>query len=86
MIMPPYGLKPCMMTIFMHDYAFPPDIKTGLFGLGASIKRRPKDLQIYQCLSMEFVKSATNEQLGSFVKELFNKIEQSKKEAETELH
>jgi hypothetical protein len=70
--------KPCMMTIFMHDYAFPKPITTGIFGIGPSIKLRSQDLQLYGQLTIEFVRDSTPEQLGLFIKEMLSKIDKSK--------
>jgi hypothetical protein len=70
--------RPCMMTVFMHDYAYPKPIKTGFLGLGVPIRRNPQDLQLYNQLTMEFVRDSTPEQLGLFIKEMLLKINKSK--------
>lgn len=70
--------KPCMMTIFLHDYAFPKPLNTGIFGIGPSIRRRPQDLQLYGQVTIDFVRDSTPEKLGLFIKEMLSKIDKSK--------
>lgn len=80
----PHYDKSCIMIVQMHDIAFPKPIKTGLFGIGGmSIPRRPQDIQIYAHLTMEFVRESSNEALGSFIKSILKKVDETKDKIES---
>lgn len=72
------------MTVAMHDYAFPKDFRVGPFGLLGVIKRTQRPVQIYGNLSLDFVRNASNEEIGRFVKELLSQLDESKRKIESE--
>lgn len=78
------SFKECAMTVVIHDYAFPKPFKWGLFGLGEPIQRQPITTQIFGTLTNDTIKHMSNESLGHFVRELFNKVQESKHKIESE--
>jgi len=76
--------KPCMMTIFMHDYAQPPSSRQDFLFFSMEGKPpRPVPLQIFQVITMGHVRTCSNEQLGQIVRDMLNKLEDSKRQIET---
>jgi len=76
--------KPCMMTIFMHDYATPPSSRNEVFPFvymeGKS--KTPIPLQIFNLVTMEMVRTCSDEQLGKIVRIVLNKLDGLKNKIE----
>jgi hypothetical protein len=73
--------KPCMLTIFMHDYAIPAR-KRKLFPF---ISRKSQPLiavEKYSVWTMDFIRTLSDEGLGRLVKETLISLEESKAKIE----
>lgn len=74
--------KPCMMTIFMHDYAIRYELNkwSGLFR--SEKRQRVQSVQIFNNVTLELVRGLSDEQIGKIVREVLTKLDQSKKQIE----
>ena len=78
--------KPCMMTVFMHDYATPSE-DSGFFSrfLGdiSASKRPPESVMIYNNVTIELLRELSDEQIGKIIRQQLNKLEEQKAKIES---
>lgn len=75
--------KPCMMTIFMHDYAHPASAKIDFLLL--KMKGKPKEpmpLEIFTNWTMALVRTLTDEQLGKLIRKTLLALDDTKNKIE----
>lgn len=77
------NFKPCMMTICMHDYAYPKRMVPLISALAhQSGNSNPTSVQIYTDTTIEGVRQMTDLELGRYVRVQLNKLDDHKKQIE----
>lgn len=77
--------KPCCMTVFIHDYAFPPSDRAEIFPFiyMEGKPKRPIPLQIYSNWTLDLIRGCSDEQIGKIVRQALNNLEEEKRKIET---
>lgn len=76
--------KRCILTVFIHDYAFPPSSRIEVFPFiyMEGKPREPIPLQIFTHHTLELVRRLTDEELGKLVRLSLSKIDEEKNKIE----
>lgn len=65
--------RPYCMTILLHDHAFPVN-----YGKASS----PRDVAVWSNMTMETLRTLTNEQIGEYVRTLLTRLDENKQRIE----
>ena len=75
--------RQCSMTIYMHDIAFPViKIPTLIPFFNIEKNTSGQTVQMYQVITLECVRSVSDEMLGKMVRQLLTKVDEEKKKIE----
>lgn len=72
----------CCMTVSMNDYAYPKDKGYLLPFIWVEKSLPARQVSIYSHMTMETLRTLSNEQIGEFVRKLLDKIDEEKRRIE----
>jgi hypothetical protein len=74
--------RPCCMTILMNDYAYPKEREYILPLLYIERPLSARQVSIYSHMTMETLRTLSNEEIGKFVRKLLDKLDEDKQRIE----